>query len=197
VGCLAALLSVFGATAALADDPLQLGNDPAQDAALRSELSPAVVQTLTPLLSEWIVRSRNAAVAQGVAEIPPAIRKSLAGYVPDATLDRVRWRTGGGGTMSLQANVFAFGDVPAVTLDYVIVFSDEKAALSDPKLWAHELKHVMQFAAWGVAGFATRYLRDDEGVETEAAEYRWEFMKLRGLTPPPAPVRDVAPAPAR
>jgi hypothetical protein len=88
--------------------------------------------------------------------------------------------------MSIQQNVFAFGDVPAVTLDYVIVFSDEKAALADPKLWAHELKHVMQFAEWGVAGFAMRYLRDYEGVEGEAAEYRWQFMKLKGLVPPPS-----------
>ena len=122
-------------------------------------------------------------------EIPAAIRSALAGYVPDATLDRVRWRVGGGGELSLQQNVFAFGDVPAITLDYVIVFSDEKAALEDPKLWAHELKHVMQFADWGVTGFATRYLRDYEAVEKEAADYRWEFMKLKGLTPPPAPVR--------
>jgi hypothetical protein len=151
-----------------------------------SGLSPAVVQTLTPVLADWITRSRDAAIHQGVAEIPPSIRAMLAGYVPDATLDRVRWRTGGAGAMSIQQNVFAFGDVPAVTLDYVIVFSEEKAALEDPKLWAHELKHVMQFAEWGVAGFASRYLRDDAAVENEAAEYRWEFMKLKGLIPAPS-----------
>jgi hypothetical protein len=148
-------------------------------------LSPAVVETLTPLLAEWIDRSRDAALHQGVAEIPPAIRTALSGYVPDETLDRVRWRTGGAGLMSLQQNVFAFGDVPAVTLDYVIVFAEEKPALEDPKLWAHELKHVMQFADWGVAGFAARYLRDDATVENEAAEFRWQFMKLKGLVPPP------------
>jgi hypothetical protein len=151
-----------------------------------SGLSPAVVQTLTPVLADWIARSRDAALRQGVAEIPPSIRATLADYVPDATLDRVRWRIGGAGDMSIQQNVFAFGDVPAVTLDYVIVFSDEKAALEDPKLWAHELKHVMQFAEWGVGGFAMRYLRDYEAVEGEAAEYRWQFMKLKGLIPPPS-----------
>jgi hypothetical protein len=152
-------------------------------------MNPALIQALTPILADWIARSRDAALQQGVAEIPEAIRGSLAGYVPDETLRRVRWRTGGAGEMSLQQNVFAFGDVPAVTLDFVVVFADEKAALEDPKLWAHELKHVMQFSEWGIGGFATRYLRDYEGVEKEAADYRWEFMKLRGLTPPPAPVR--------
>jgi hypothetical protein len=141
------------------------------------------------VLADWIARSRDAAIAQGVREIPPSIRESLAGYVPDATLNRVRWRVGGAGATSIQNNVFAFGEVPAVTLDYVIVFADEKAALEDPKLWAHELKHVMQFSDWGVAQFAVRYLEDDAAVETDAAEYRWEFMKLRGLVPAPAPVR--------
>jgi hypothetical protein len=152
-------------------------------------LNPAMIEVLAPVLADWIVRSRDAAVAQGVAEIPEAIRGALAGYVPDATLSRVRWRTGGAGEMSLQQQVFTYGHVPAITLDYVVVFADEKAALADPKLWAHELKHVLQFAEWGVAGFATRYLRDYEAVEKEAADYRWEFMKRNGLTPPPAPAR--------
>jgi Domain of unknown function (DUF4157) len=180
---LALLVAAFVATAALADEKTAQEPEPASD------LNPAVVQGLTPVLADWIVRSRNAAIQEGVMEIPAAIRSALAGYVPDATLNRVRWRTGGGGGLSLQQNVFAFGETPAITLDYVIVFSDEKAALEDPKLWAHELKHVMQFADWGVMGFATHYLRDDGAVEMEAADYRWEFMKLRGLTPPPAPVR--------
>ncbi len=177
---LALLIAAFAATAVLADEPTE--------EAPVSDLSLAVVQGLTPVLADWIVRSRDAAIHEGVMEIPAAIRSVLAGYVPDATLNRVRWRVGGGGGLSLQQNVFAFGDTPAITLDYVIVFSDEKAALEDPKLWAHELKHVMQFADWGVMGFATHYLRDDGAVEMEAADYRWEFMKLRGLTPPPAPV---------
>jgi hypothetical protein len=166
--------------AALADEP--------PDATV-PDLRPAVVQSLTPILADWIARSRNAALQEGVAEIPAAIRAALAGYVPEATLNRVRWRTRGGGEMSLQQNMFAFGDVQAITLDNVVVFSDEKEALADPKLWAHELKHVMQFGEWGIAGFATRYLRDYEAVEKDADDYRWEFMKRNGLTPAPAPVR--------
>ena len=83
----------------------------------------------------------------------------------------------------MPQSVIRFGHVPAMTLDDVIVFQDRRAALEDPKLWAHELKHVMQFAEWGVAGFATRYLRDYEAVESEAAEFRWQFMKSAGLIP--------------
>jgi hypothetical protein len=178
--------AVLGACVTLATVAV-LGDEP--PARPRPEMNPALVGALAPFLADWIVQSRDAAIEQGVAEIPAAIRAVLAGYVPDGTLDRVRWRAGAAGEMSLQQNAFAFGDVPAITLDYVIVFADEKNALEDPKLWAHELKHVMQYAEWGVSGFASRYLHDYESVEKEAADYRWELMKRRGLTPPPAAPR--------
>ena len=146
-----------------------------------------MVEYLAPLLAGWIVSERDAAKARGVSAIPEPIRAALAGYVPEPILDRVRWREGAS-ELSLPQNVIRFGHVPAVTLDDVIVFQERRAALEDPKLWAHELKHVMQFAEWGVDGFATRYLSDYEAVEREAAEFRWEFMKRAGLIPevPPA-----------
>jgi hypothetical protein len=161
--------------------------DPIESATTNeSKLSAAVVATASSLLANWIVLSRDAALEQGVAEIPPSIRASFEGYVPDATLARVRWRAGGAWDLSLPQNAFAFQDAQAVTLDYVIVFADEDEALHDPKLWAHELKHVMQFEEWGVGGFATRYVSDNVAVESEATEYRWQFMKLRGLVPAPS-----------
>jgi hypothetical protein len=145
-------------------------------------MSPLVVESLAPLLASWITTARDAAKAQGVEPIPGPIRVALAGYVAEPVLDRVRWRVGGS-DLSLPQNVIRFGDVPAMTLDDVIVFRERTAALEDPKLWAHELMHVMQFAEWGVAGFATRYLSDYEAVESEAAEFRWQFMKEAGLIP--------------
>ena len=78
-------------------------------------------------------------------------------------------------------------DAYAVTLDYVVVFQEQREALEDPKLWAHELKHVMQFAEWGIGGFATRYLTDHDAIEADAWEYRWQFMKHAGLIPEVAP----------
>jgi len=147
-----------------------------------AQLSPLVVDSLAPLLAGWIASARDAAKAQGVEPIPSTIRAALTGYVPEQTLDRVRWRQGGT-ELSLPQNVIRFGEVPAMTLDDVVVFQDRRAALEDPKLWAHELKHVMQFAAWGVDGFATRYLSDYQAVEDEAWEFRWQFMKEAGLIP--------------
>jgi Domain of unknown function (DUF4157) len=151
-------------------------------------MSPAMVQYLAPLLASWIASEREAAKAQGVEPIPAPIRAALEGYVPGPILERVRWRVGGG-ELSLPQNLIRFGHVPGVTLDDVIVFEERRAALEDPKLWAHELKHVMQFAEWGVDGFAARYLSDYEAVESEAAEFRWQFMKEAGLIPAvPSPV---------
>ncbi|HLE56489.1 MAG TPA: DUF4157 domain-containing protein [Rhodothermia bacterium] len=159
--------------------------EPPPDVVLgESTLSPLVAQALTPLLSDWIVQSRDAALAQGVRAIPAAIRSALSGYVPEPILERVRWRVGGAGETSVQENLFRFGYTPAVTLDYVVIFQSEKEALTDPKLWVHELKHVMQYADWGIPQFAARYLQDYAGVEEEAAEYRWQWMKQAGLIPP-------------
>lgn len=157
-----------------------VGQPPAEPAPLPA--TPFLVQSLAPLLASWIVSERDAAKAQGVHPVPASIRAALAGYVPESILDRVRWREGAG-ELSLPQNAIRFGHVPAVTLESVIVFQERRAALEDPTLWAHELKHVMQFAEWGVEGFAARYLADYEAVEAEAWEFRWQFMKRAGLVP--------------
>jgi hypothetical protein len=134
------------------------------------------------MLAAWIMAARDSAKAAGVEPIPPTIRAALAGYVPQDVLDRVRWREERE-QVSLPQSAISFGDVPAMTLDDIVVFRERQAALQDPTLWAHELKHVMQFAEWGVQGFALRYLQDYEAVEAEAAEFRWQFMKRAGLIP--------------
>jgi hypothetical protein len=178
VGICAWLLAALAASAPAG------GQAPAER---RPSMSPLLVDSLAPLLAMLIAAERDAARAQGVEPIPADIRSALAGYVAEDTLDRVRWRQGGT-ELSLPQNVIRFGHVEAVALDDVIVFADRRSALDDPKLWAHELKHVMQFKEWGVGGFATRYLRDYEAIEGEAAEFRWQFMKQAGLIPPvPAP----------
>jgi hypothetical protein len=149
-------------------------------------LSPFGAEALAPLLASWIASERDAAKAQGVEPIPQPIRAALEGYVPKRILDRVRWREGAS-ELSMPQNMIRFGDATAVTLDDVIVFQKGTTALEDPRFWAHELKHVMQFDEWGVEGFATRYLSDSQAVENEAQEYRWQFMKQAGLIPEVAP----------
>lgn len=139
-----------------------------------------------PLLGAWIAASKRDALVHGVERVPPQIARALAGYVPERTLDVVRWCSDGcGSTLSLQSTSFRSGLTPAITLEDVIVFADRQAALNDPALWVHELKHVQQFRAWGVDGFARRYLEDYEAVEAPAAEYRWRWMKLTGRVPKP------------
>jgi Domain of unknown function (DUF4157) len=159
---------------------------PASKPPATTSLHPLMVQSLAPLLAGSIVSARDTARAEGVELMPPAIRTALTGYVPEEILARVRWRAGGD-VLSLPPYIIQFGDVPAMTLDDIIVFEDRGTALTDPKLWAHELKHVMQFAEWGIDGFATRYLTDYEAVEAEAAEFRWQFMRQAGLVPDPQP----------
>ena len=149
-------------------------------------LSPLLVESLAPLLASWIASSRDGVLAEGAQPIPPPIRAALTGFVPEPILDRVRWRVGAS-EMSLPQSIIRFGDAYAVTLDYVVVFQEQREALEDPKLWAHELKHVMQFAEWGIGGFATRYLTDHDAIEADAWEYRWQFMKHAGLIPEVAP----------
>jgi hypothetical protein len=140
-------------------------------------LDPALIRSAVPIVARLIEDSRDEAIAHGVEPIPAGIRRELEDYVPVSVLDRVRWCTGCGGALSLHQNTLLLGNVPAITLDHVVVFRSRDDALADPSLWAHELKHVMQFEDWGVAGFASRYLEDYAGVEREAAEYRWEWVK--------------------
>jgi hypothetical protein len=136
------------------------------------------------VLAGAIEESREAAILEGVAPIPRAVRAALEGYVPDTVLERARWRVGGGSWLSLQRNLIGFGYAPAVTLDSVIVF-ETAADARDPKLWVHELRHVEQFMQWGVEGFAGRYVANYNALETDAAEYRWTWMKLTGRVPAP------------
>jgi hypothetical protein len=142
-----------------------------------SGLNPMLKGAAAPVLATLIEDSREQAVAQGVEPIPEAIRAEIGDYVPAEILDRVRWCVACGGPFSLQHNTFLLGSAPAITLDYVVVFQSGEDALGDPSLWVHELKHVMQYRDWGVDGFAVRYVDDYEAVESEAAEYRWEWMK--------------------
>jgi hypothetical protein len=137
-----------------------------------------------PLLAAAIAESRDAAVREGVETIPRSIRAALRGYVPDAVLDRARWRVGGGGWLSLQRSLIGFGYSPAVTMDHAIVF-ETAADARDPKLWAHELRHVEQFMLWGIEGFAARYIANFNALENDAAEYRWTWMRQTGRVPPP------------
>jgi hypothetical protein len=143
-------------------------------------LHPLLMGAAAPAVADLIAASRDDAIKRGVETIPVAIRREIGDYVPAEVLDAVRWCAACGGELSLQKTTFMLGIAPAITLDYVIVFADRKAAENDPALWIHELKHVMQFEEWGVEGFAARYVGDYGAVEHEAAEFRWQWVQSTG-----------------
>lgn len=121
-------------------------------------------------LSVWLAESRDAAVREGVRPIPDGIRTQLEGFVPTATLDTVRWRVGGQSPVALHTHIAGLG-VVAITFDAVIVFADRDTALTNAGLWAHELRHVMQYEHCGIDGFARSYLHDRDALERDAHAY--------------------------
>lgn len=146
-------------------------------------LDPTARRWLLPAFVGWIEALRDAAIARGVEEIPPAIRRALTGFVPLEILDETRWRIDDD-ALSTQHALFQMAETPAMTLDHVVVFANATDA-TDPALWAHELFHVMQYREWGVEGFAERYLANYGAVEFDAAEFRWAWMKANGRVPQP------------
>ena len=140
-----------------------------------------MMPTAAGMLRDWITASRDAALAAGTEPIPENVRQALSGHIPEDVLEKVRWAEAGQDAITLQT-IFYFGHTPAITLDYVIVFSNA-TAMQDEKLWAHELVHVMQFDSWGIEEFARRYVSDYQTVESEASEFRWQWMKNTGRLP--------------
>lgn len=147
-------------------------------------LKPAIAGTAVhygaPALAGWIVAARDEVAPQS-RPIPGDMRERLAGFFPDALLDRVRFRIGWPEPPGWPSRMFAAADVRAVALDDVIVFRDPAIA-DDPAIWAHELTHVQQFTRWGVEGFAERYIRGHQEIETEAweAAARYTMWVLEG-----------------
>jgi hypothetical protein len=139
----------------------------------------AATGTAARLLRNAILQSRSEALRAGVQAIPPKIRAELRGFYPDALLDRVRFRVGGGSDQSLQLNVIQYGERAAITLDDVVVFADEQDAAGNAELWVHELWHVQQFAQWGVDDFSLRYARDYRSVEADAEAAAARYLATR------------------
>lgn len=137
---------------------------------LLGDLQSAGEQVATLALARWIATSREDALASGVRPIPEDVRVKLQGHVPEAVLEKARYRVGTGHEFSLHTNAFQRGNAAAITLDDVVLFRSEADASGNVALWAHELYHVQQYDRWGVQGFAQRYTRDYRTVEAEAED---------------------------
>jgi hypothetical protein len=123
--------------------------------------------TLTgPALAQAIISSHDTAMS-GAMPIPPEMRQALTGYASDDSMNRVRYKIGDNGFANLARLLEQGGAAAAVTLIDVVVFRGPSEA-NDPSIWAHELTHVDQYAAWGVHSFAVQYTRNWHSVEDPA-----------------------------
>jgi hypothetical protein len=139
-------------------------------------IPPSLLERGAKLLADLIQSARETAISNGVRPVPPAIYRALLGFFPGAVLRKVRYASGQADNISIPGLALTYGHIDAVTLGDVILFRDDHAALSDAKLWAHELTHVMQYERWGIEGFATRYLQDYDAVEQEARDNADRFV---------------------
>lgn len=138
----------------------------------------AQAQAGAPVFEQWLRESRNTA-SHGATPIPPQIRQQLQGFYSEELLNSVRYKIGDGGVFNLASLSIQYGGAAAVTLIDVIVFTSPNDAYGNAELWAHELKHVQQFAEWGVRDFAIRYLRSWNSVEGEAYAAGNSFLSWR------------------
>ena len=149
---------------------------------VREHVMPSSAQRmLGPALAAFIVQSRDAAIERGVQPVSAEVRDAFAGFVSPELLERTRWRVDGE-TGLIGLALFQPGAVRAVTVDNVILFANAEEA-ANVKLWAHELYHVIQYEAWGVEGFAERFVDDHRAIEHDAREFRWSWMKATGRVP--------------
>ena len=132
-----------------------------------------LVQEYAPVLEAALLASRSTSIGDS-QPIPADIRRKLTGYVPEDSLARVRFKIGDNGFINLANISINYGDAAAVTLVDVVVFKDKQTA-RDLGIWAHELRHVQQFAEWGTRDFSIRYLRDYHSVEAEAYGFEYNY----------------------
>jgi len=136
-----------------------------------------LVESAAPVLKNYILASRQDAFGAGATPLPPEIVWEFSGfYSPDVL--SAYWLIGYGGDLSLQANTFRFGDRAAIALDTVVVMRSWQDANS-LWLWAHELAHIEQYRRWGIDDFTKRYIRNFDGIESDANRRANEFMVWR------------------
>lgn len=109
----------------------------------------------------------------GSSALPDDVRNGLAKIFPDQVLSRARYTVG---RVDITLPNFIgrghkfMGDDYAVVVDDVIVFNTPPPSFSDdPFWWAHEIRHVAQYAELGVERFSWDYVRDLGGsIEGDA-----------------------------
>ena len=171
---LAALLWLTALAPAGAQD-LGMGVDLSGKAAIDFGLDLAAAT-----LANGLTHSRDQARAAGTLPMPPRIRAALLDWYPADLLDSVEYRVGATRAMTIQSSSIQYGGAIAVTTLDTITFVDAWDAGNNIALWGHEMKHVEQFRAWGVYGFARAYVRDHLAVEHQAEAVETALKALHG-----------------
>jgi len=122
-------------------------------------------------------QARDEATANGTQPIPLHIRAQLETWYDFAVLDAARYRVGNEQQISAANALLQNPDVNAVTLIDTVIFRRPADAEDNVALWAHELKHVQQYQALGVEGFAQQYTRDYQALEGPAYEIEAKVAK--------------------
>lgn len=113
----------------------------------------------------WFSKSRIA-----IQPVPSQIAQDLMQLgVQPGIIQRARYSTDWGASANGTIQQFLLGNemAGAVTLDEVIIFRDGRM-VGDLALWAHELKHVEQYARMGVQEFAKHYVENSNELEAPA-----------------------------
>jgi hypothetical protein len=167
--CVSAFFAGRPAAAAGSDQMPGAGFACAPQQAVSGQTS-TLLQLAADSLAALVVHLRDTALHEGTEPLPSTIRAQLQGFVPDDILDVARWRTDDRAVLSRSGMLSAMGLV-AVTADHVVLFTDAEMALGNPGIWAHELRHVMQYRACGVEGFALAYIINHDALEADARAY--------------------------
>lgn len=183
VGAIDRLSPWVGSAGVIADAAGQAAESPASPGGSAAPgtleaLGNGLQQAAASMLAVSIAQIRDDAILRGVEPLPAEVRRAFAGFLPEALLDRIRWRVESD-EFSLPGGVLSLGDRPAMTAGHVIVFANA-ADIERPLVWAHELHHVSQYAEWGIDGFARRYLADPGAVEHAANEFVWRWRDAGG-----------------
>ena len=118
------------------------------------------------------IRQGAAQARYGAKPIPDNLRSMLAPYFSQNILNKARWNLYDPNRITIDNAITSwFQGEGAVTLDNIVVFSDLSPALSDWKLWAHELTHVMQYDNMGVESFASVYSVNWNSLENQARQW--------------------------
>lgn len=140
----------------------------------------AEAEAAAPLLENWLATSRDSAMA-GSNPLPAYVRSAMGAFYDDRLLDKVRFKIGEPNLDNAAGLLITYGNAIAVTLIDLIVFKNESDA-DDLTLWAHELRHVQQFADWTTRKFAYNYILDYQAVENEAVRAQQAYLSiLRGF----------------